>query len=263
MMSLSNARLFFPVLQKTMAVTRSDLISTLKSRGVKGQLSKMRKHDLQELVRQSAPADKRVPTGITLEPDEQAGGHCAGKLAKVCHDAYGDSDGDGKPDQKGGHYFQSFGKASASEKRRYKHTHEKSDMPTVNKQKGSGHSYRDFMTAEMRQNGGNMKAAVAKYHEQKGGHMVRADGTISDKENKKYAHYHKNLPNPAIKKAGSKRPEDDEFDDAFEAPESPPKPKPKTKAKRALLEPRLTFLTQSSNVPRRKKHKRKRTGRLS
>ena len=51
-----------------------------------------------------------------------------------------------------------------------------------------------------------MKVAVAKYHEQKGGHMVRADGTISDKENKKYAHYHKNLPNPA-KKAGSKQPE--------------------------------------------------------
>ena len=46
-----------------MAVTRSDLISTLKSRGVKGKLSKMWKHELQELVRQSAPADKREPTG--------------------------------------------------------------------------------------------------------------------------------------------------------------------------------------------------------
>ena len=64
--------------------------------------------------------------------------------------------------------------------------------------------------------------------------MVRADGTISDKENKKYAHYHKNLPNPA-KKAGSKRtvsPEDEvpEFDDdGFEPPDSPPKPKSKPK----------------------------------
>ena len=78
-----------------MAVTRSDLISTLKSRGVKGKLSKMWKHELQELVHQSALADKWEPTGIMLEPNEQAGGHCAGKLAKVCHDAYGDSDGDG------------------------------------------------------------------------------------------------------------------------------------------------------------------------
>ena len=46
-----------------------------------------------------------------------------------------------------------------------------------NKQKGSGHNYRDFVTAEMRQNGGNTKMAVAKYHEQEGGHMVRADDT--------------------------------------------------------------------------------------
>ena len=184
-----------------MAVTRSEIIAQLKSRGVKGRLSKMRKHELQELLKKSAaPGQTKEPIGISLEPDDQAGGHCAGKLgskklAKACHDAYGDTDGDGQPDQKGGHYFQSFGKASASEVRKYKHTHEKSDMPTVNKQRGSGHSYRDFMTAEMRQNGGNMKAAVAKYHEQKGGHMVRADGTISNKENKKYAHYHKNLPN--------------------------------------------------------------------
>ena len=49
------------------------------------------------------------------------------------------------------------------------------------------------------------KAAVAKYREMKGGHMVRADGTISDKENAKYRHRHKNLPNPA--KKASKPPE--------------------------------------------------------
>ena len=69
--------------------------------------------------------------------------------------------------------------------------------------------------------------------------MVRADGTISDKENKKYAHRHKNLPNPA-KKAGSKQPErtvspEDEvpdFDDGFEPPDSTPKAAPKPKPKR-------------------------------
>ena len=50
---------------------------------------------------------------------------------------------------------------AASEKRKYKHEHEKSSMPTRNKQRGSGkHDYRDFVAAKMRQNGGNMKAAV-------------------------------------------------------------------------------------------------------
>jgi len=39
-----------------------------------------------------------------------------------------------------------------------------------------------------------MKAAVADWKNQSGGHMVRADGTISEKEDAKYAHRHKNLP---------------------------------------------------------------------
>ena len=58
----------------------------MKSRGVKGKLSKMRKHELQELVRQSAPADKREPTGIMLEPDEQAGGHYFNKKGETKSD---------------------------------------------------------------------------------------------------------------------------------------------------------------------------------
>ena len=59
-----------------MAVTRSEIIATLKSRGVKGQLSKMRKHELQELLKRSAaPGESKEPTGISLEPDDQAGGH--------------------------------------------------------------------------------------------------------------------------------------------------------------------------------------------
>ena len=97
MMSLSNARLFFQYYRKAMAVTRSEIIAQLKSRGVRGRLSKMRKHELQELLKKSAaPGQTKEPIGISLEPDDQAGGHCAGKLgskklAKACHDAYGDS----------------------------------------------------------------------------------------------------------------------------------------------------------------------------
>ena len=36
----------------------------------------MRKHELQELLKKSAaPGESKEPTGITLEPDDQAGGH--------------------------------------------------------------------------------------------------------------------------------------------------------------------------------------------
>jgi hypothetical protein len=207
--------------KRAKAMTRDTMIALLRTRGVKGRLSKMTKPQLKKMVESTAPPSMPESTSMTsdrpkgdleLEPDDQSGGH----------------------------YFQSFGKASASEMRKYKHTHEKDDMPTSNTQRGSGHSYRDFVAAQMRQNGGDMKAAVAKYKEMKGGHMVRADGTISDKENAKYRHRHKNLPNPA-KKAGSKSPErtaspDDDaasIDDAFEPPESPPKPAPKPKAAKA------------------------------
>ena len=35
------------------------------------------------------------------------------------------------------------------------------------------------MAKEMKQNGGNMSKAAAAYREQKGGHNVRKDGTVS------------------------------------------------------------------------------------
>ena len=67
-----------------MAVTRSSLIETLKSRGVRGQLSKMRKHELQELVRKSAASDdRREPASISLEPDGQDGGHYYNKKGET------------------------------------------------------------------------------------------------------------------------------------------------------------------------------------
>ena len=150
--------------------TRSEYIAILKTRGKRGKLSKMRKADLKRLVEESEPpmrpdsgrdenetdqhgsgAHTKHGSGLTLDPDPRAQG--------------------------GGHYFQSFGETAASEKRKYKHEHEKSSMPTRNKQRGSGkHDYRDFVAAKMRQNGGNMKAAVAEWREQSGGHMVRTDG---------------------------------------------------------------------------------------
>eukprot|EP01043_Picozoa_sp_COSAG02_P015561 COSAG02_NODE_665_length_18739_cov_9.192918_13_plen_461_part_00 len=207
--------------KRAKAMTRDTMIALLRTRGVKGRLSKMTKPQLKKMVESTAPPS--IPESTSMTSDRPKG------------------DLELEPDdQSGGHYFQSFGKASASEMRKYKHTHEKDDMPTSNTQRGSGHSYRDFVAAQMRQNGGDMKAAVAKYREMKGGHMVRADGTISDKEDAKYRHRHKNLPNPA-KKAGSKSPErtaspDDDaasIDDAFEPPESPPKPAPKPKAAKA------------------------------
>eukprot|EP01043_Picozoa_sp_COSAG02_P007346 COSAG02_NODE_218_length_28570_cov_75.594816_10_plen_568_part_00 len=221
--------------KRTKAMTRDTMIALLRTRGVKGRLSKMTKPQLKRMVDSTAPpsmtesapmASDRPKGDLELEPDDQSGGH----------------------------YFQSFGKASASEMRKYKHTHEKDDMPTVNVQKGSGHSYRDFVAAQMRQNGGNMKAAVAKYREMKGGHMVLADGTISDKENAKYRHRHKNLPNPAKKPSNpperTASPDDDipELDDAFEPPQSPSKAAPKAKATPKKSKPATRSTTKVSSI---------------
>ena len=61
-----------------MTITRSQLIVTLKSRGIKGKLSKMTKGDLMDLVRKSAPPSggRGADAGISLEPDhQQDGGH--------------------------------------------------------------------------------------------------------------------------------------------------------------------------------------------
>ena len=211
--------------KRSRSKTRADMIALLKSRGVRGTLSKMTKQQLRNKLDETAPPED-MEGGSTpqrsgelqLEPDPRA------PRRPAPHPAVGnlrpargslpdrrrrtrdmDLRGGGSESaesMEGGHYFQSFGKASASEKKKYNHTHEKDDMPTTNKQRGSGHDYRDFVAARMRQNGGNMKAAVADWKDQKGGHMVRVDGTVSEKQSKKYAHTHKNLPNPA--KTGAK-----------------------------------------------------------
>ena len=194
--------------------TRADMIALLKSRGVRGTLSKMTKQQLRDKLDETAPPEDMEGGSapqrsgeLQLEPDPRAPRRPAaphpavgnlrparGSLPDRRRRARDTTLRGGGSDESmdGGHYFQSFGKASASQNSKYQHTHEKSDMPTVNKQRGSGHAYRDFVASRMRQNGGNMKSAVADWKNQSGGHMVRADGTISKKEDAKYAHRHKN-----------------------------------------------------------------------
>ena len=47
----------------------------------------MRKHELQELLKKSAPGgETKEPTGITLEPDDQAGGHYFNKKGETKSD---------------------------------------------------------------------------------------------------------------------------------------------------------------------------------
>eukprot|EP01043_Picozoa_sp_COSAG02_P130301 COSAG02_NODE_67960_length_251_cov_1.697368_1_plen_83_part_11 len=62
------------------AMTRAEMISTLKSRGQKGALSKMTKPQLKALLEKTAPPgthshEDKPRSEIALEPDEQGGGH--------------------------------------------------------------------------------------------------------------------------------------------------------------------------------------------
>ena len=62
------------------AMTRAEMISTLKSRGQKGALSKMTKPQLKALLEKTAPPgaeshEDKPKSEIALEPDEQGGGH--------------------------------------------------------------------------------------------------------------------------------------------------------------------------------------------
>jgi hypothetical protein len=252
-----------------MAQTRSDIIATLRSRNVKGRLTKMTKANLLRLLNETAP-----PTSSPRDVQRQ-GIHLAP-----------DPEDNGDREQSGGHYFQSFGKASASQNAKYKHTHKEDSMPTTNKgasktQTGKGHTYRDFIAAEMRTNGGNMKAAVAKWRahkgsgEQAGGHMVRADGTISDKEDAKYKHTHKNLPNPAtgrktkapevVKPADATptkpttrakaKPRGDES--IFDNPAPSPRPKAKVVDKRAATAAKRTAEAEAAEAEASKPRTRK------
>ena len=177
--------------------TRADLIAALKSRGIKGKLSKMKLAQLRELAAQSAPPeaheedtahgqrdDMRQSGGLRLAPDPQA-------------------------KQDGGHSYRKDGTTTAKEDAKYKHTHRKKTWPA---QEGKGHSYRSFVAAKLKE-GKTMKAAAAEWKEQKGGHNVKKDGTVSAVEAAKYKHTHAGenpatdsarAPVSATAKAGSK-----------------------------------------------------------
>ena len=142
--------------------------------GIKGKLSKMRLAQLRELAAKSAPPeahdedtahgqrdDMRQSGGLWLAPDPQA-------------------------KQEGGHSFRKDGTTTAKEDAKYKHTHRKKTWPA---QEGKGHSYRSFVAAKLKE-GKTMKAAAAEWREQKGGHNVKKDGTVSAAEAAKYKHTH-------------------------------------------------------------------------
>jgi hypothetical protein len=300
-----------------MAVTRSSLIETLKSRGVRGQLSKMRKHELQELVRKSAASDdRREPASISLEPDGQDGGHYYNKkgetrsrgahdhkknpwpvreearpappkrkkkkkkkkdpladpstkmTAKLANDRLNDDrhpvtgvkfkprPGLSITTQREGYRWairgKQYGPRAIAEADIDKHlegidevfqqeypetrtadaisednivdgTRNRSEpqrlpQPAIGvRQDGEGMSYQDFMRDNLKRYGGDMRAAAQAYKGQKGGHFVRVDGTVSDKEMAKYsAHTHRPRENPAAGDTSSE--EEDE-------PEPEPQPR--------------------------------------
>eukprot|EP01046_Picozoa_sp_COSAG06_P062179 COSAG06_NODE_13929_length_1205_cov_0.920434_1_plen_346_part_10 len=73
------------------AMTRAEMISTLKSRGQKGALSKMTKPQLKALLEKTAPPGEhshgdKPKSDLALEPDEQAGGHYFRKNGKTVSD---------------------------------------------------------------------------------------------------------------------------------------------------------------------------------
>ena len=160
------------------AMTRARLIAALKSRGVRGRLSKLSKPALQAKLRETAPPDDAQEgggapsaSGLRLEPDAA---------------------------QEGGHLFKrdgSMGKNTGA-----KHGHVKSTMPSKPKAQ-SGGSYRSFVGAQLKTNGGSMAAAAKAWREQKGGHVVRLGGTPNNdsKTNKKSKHTHPGI-NPATER---------------------------------------------------------------
>ena len=73
------------------SMTRAEMISTLKSRGQKGELSKMTKPQLKALLDKTAPPgaqthEDKPKSEIALEPDEQGGGHYFRKDGKTVSD---------------------------------------------------------------------------------------------------------------------------------------------------------------------------------
>jgi len=87
--------------------TRAELIALLKSRGIKGRLSKMTKPQLLAKVRATAPPEK---------PEEKpAERHMSGLRLEE--------------DQEGGHRFNMKGEVNKTDAKKAKHAHVKSSWP--------------------------------------------------------------------------------------------------------------------------------------
>ena len=96
--------------------TRAELIALLKSRGIKGRLSKMTKAQLLAKVKATAPPEKA---------EEKPQQHMSGLRLEEADEG----------DQEGGHRFNMKGEVNKSDAKKAKHTHAKSSWPAVAKPK--------------------------------------------------------------------------------------------------------------------------------
>ena len=120
--------------------TRADMIAMLKSRGVRGRLSKMTKAQLRDKLHDTEPKHE----------DQEGDGKPVHKSGELELEA---------DTQAGGHFYKADGSTSSTQSAKYKHGHRKKDWPA---QKGSGSTYRAFMGKEMKA-GVSMKDAAAKW----------------------------------------------------------------------------------------------------
>jgi hypothetical protein len=178
--------------------TRADMIAMLKSRGVRGRLSKMTKAQLRDKLHDTEPKHE----------DQEGDGKPVHKSGELELEA---------DTQAGGHFYKADGSTSSTQSAKYKHGHRKAA------QKGSGSSYRAFMGKEMKA-GVSMKDAAAKWRSQKGsgvpagshkmpdgtimkdsdmkgGHYVKTNNTVSASQVAKYKHDYDAGDNPATKTA--------------------------------------------------------------
>ena len=120
--------------------TRADLISELKRRGIKGRLSKMKKHELEDLVNKSKPEQK---LSVDEGPTEKKKSHSAyhtfvrenikkhGGDMKAVAAAYRAQKGGGetKEDVEGGHFVTEDNKISGRQNAKYpNHSHNKAKV---------------------------------------------------------------------------------------------------------------------------------------
>ena len=189
--------------------TRADMIALLKSRGVRGRLSKMTKAQLRGKLEDTEPPEDQEGDGRPSPPRS------------------GELELEADP-QGGGHFYKADGATSSTQSAKYKHAHRKKDWPAQTGS-GSASAYRTFMAKEMKQNGGNMKAAADAYKAQKGGHMVKMDGDVSAVQATKYKHAHAG-DNPATSTGAAPR-------SAAAKPASSTTTAKATRAKRATAKP--------------------------